>query len=173
MSESEEVSIKIKRTNNNNLVEVKITKSANILELKKVIAEKSGIETNRQSLVYKGKILSDDKTLNEYQVENDHTILLVEKLISTQSNTSTNTSSNSSTSNTARPFTMQAGLGTPGFINTDILRHPVGGNLDLNTAMNLMSNPQVQQAMNEVGFLIFIMSYFVRCLIILKYLTLF
>jgi uncharacterized ubiquitin-like protein YukD len=153
MSEVEEISIKIKRTNNNSLIEVKVSKSATVLELKEVIQEKSGIDANRQSLVYKGKILADDRTLSEYQVENDHTLILVEKVVNSQSTHSSNTGSNTSTS---RPFTMQAGLGTPGIINTDILRHPVGGNMDLNTAMNLMSNPQVQQAMNEVGLILVI-----------------
>lgn len=157
MSEYDEVSIKIKRTNNNSLIEIEITKSATVLELKEVIKEKTGIEQNRQSLVYKGKILADDKTLSEYHVENEHTLILVEKVVNTQSTSSTNTSIN--TSNTNRPFTMQAGLGTPGTINTDILRHPVGGNIDLNTAMNLMSNPEVQQSMNEVGIYIIYQSY--------------
>ncbi len=149
MSESEEITIKIKRINNNTLIEMKIGKSATVLELKEKIQEKTGVDTNRQNLVYKGKVLVDDKTLAEYQVENDHTLIYVEKVGNIQTTTS-NTSGSSTTSTTSRPFTMQAGLGTPGTINTDILRHPISGTMDLNTAMNMLSNPQLQQAMNEV-----------------------
>jgi len=150
MSEVEEITIKIKKTNNSSVFEMKIVKSASVLELKEKIHEKIGVDSNRQSLVYKGKILIDEKTLADYQVENDHTLILVEKVGTTQTTTSNNTSSSSNTVTSSRPFTMQAGLGTPGTINTDILRHPISGNMDINSAMNLMNNPEVQQAMNEV-----------------------
>lgn len=152
MSEVEEISIKIKRTNINTSIDIKIAKESTISELKEIIQEKSGIEPSRQTLVYKGKILVDNKTLNEYSVDNDHSLILVEKAVNTET-ISSSTSSNPNAN--PRPFTMQAGLGTPGVINTDLLRQPIGGgNLDINTAMDMMSNPQVQQAMNEVFIII-------------------
>lgn len=150
MSEVEEITIKIKKTNNSSVFEMKIAKSASVLELKEKIQEKIGVDANRQSLVYKGKILVDDKTLAEYQVDNDHTLILVEKVGNTQTTTNNATSNSSNTVTSSRPFTMQAGLGTPGTINTDLLRHPISGNMDINSAMNLMNNPEVQQTMNEV-----------------------
>jgi len=151
MSEIEEILIKIKRTNSTSLIEIKILKTSTISELKEVIQEKSGIETSRQTLVYKGRILADEKTLSEYSVDNEHSLILVEKAASSQTISSSN-SGHTGNSN-PRPFTMQAGLGTPGAINTDLLRQPIGGTMDINTAMNLMSNPQVQQSMNEVNIL--------------------
>jgi len=149
MSEMEEILIKIKRTNTNNTLEIKITKGSTVSELKEVIQEKSGIEASRQTLVYKGRILSDDKTLIEYSVDNEHSLILVEKAVNTQ--TTSSSTSNQTGNPNPRPFTMQAGLGTPGVINTDLLRQPIGGSMDLNAAMNLMNNPQVQQSMNEVN----------------------
>lgn len=77
----ETINVKIKMTSNNNVYDVTSSKSATILEFKGLVKEKSGLQENEQNLVYKGKILADDKLLSDYGVQNDHTIILVKKYV--------------------------------------------------------------------------------------------
>jgi uncharacterized ubiquitin-like protein YukD len=66
---------------NNTLFDVIISKSATVKELKSSCSEadKSNISSLEQNLVYKGRILADEKLLSDYNIANDHTIILVKK----------------------------------------------------------------------------------------------
>jgi ubiquilin len=140
----DQITIKIKQSSNNVISNVTISKSEKVVELKKAITDITGIDAIKQNLVYKGRILFDDKVLSDYNLENDHTIILVEK------------AGNSSTvqdPNKVLNMPMQTGLGIPGQINTDLLRQPLNtnlGNVDLEGMANLMNNPEVRQNMNAM-----------------------
>jgi len=75
------ITLKIKMSTNNTLFDVIISKSATVKELKSSCSEadKSNISSLEQNLVYKGRILADEKLLSDYNIANDHTIILVKK----------------------------------------------------------------------------------------------
>ena len=75
----EEITIKVKKTNTANIYTVKIKKSDKVIDLKKEIAKQSDLPAEGQNLVYKGKILNDDKTIQDYELQTDHTVILVRK----------------------------------------------------------------------------------------------
>ena len=78
MSE-ENITIKIKMSMNNTTFEVTIAKSATINELKESCKTSSGINPPEQNLVYRGRILVDEKLISDYNIANEHTIILVKK----------------------------------------------------------------------------------------------
>ncbi len=75
------ITLKIKMSTNNTQFEVSISKSSTVKELKNACsdADKSNITPLEQNLVYKGRILADEKLLSDYNIGNDHTIILVKK----------------------------------------------------------------------------------------------
>lgn len=77
------ITLKIKMSTNNTLFDISISKSATVKELKNSCsaADKSNISPPEQNLVYKGRILADEKLLSDYNISNDHTIILVKKYI--------------------------------------------------------------------------------------------
>ena len=58
-----------------------IRKSDTVLKLKEYCKILSNIPEDQQNLLYKGKILLDEKLINFYNIENDHNIILVKKEI--------------------------------------------------------------------------------------------
>ena len=75
----EEIQVKIKMTSNAKVYNVKITKSDTILKLKEEVEKQTQIPPLSQNLVYKGRILVNEKLVSDYNIENDHTIILVNK----------------------------------------------------------------------------------------------
>jgi hypothetical protein len=125
----EEIQVKIKMTSNAQVYTVKIEKSDTILQLKEKLRDITQIEPTSQNLVYKGRILANEKLVSDYNIENDHTIILVKKhtappkpqnipqqtqntsnnTTSTNNpnpntNTNTNTNTNPNPNNNANPF---------------------------------------------------------------------
>jgi len=80
------ITLKIKMSLNNSLFEISISKSATVKELKDACssADKSNVSAPEQNLVYKGRILADEKLLSDYNIANDHTIILVKKYVETK-----------------------------------------------------------------------------------------
>lgn len=74
------VIVKVKQTNTNTNFDIQISTHATVLDLKKSLFEKSGLNESQQNLVYKGRILSDEKLLSDYNIQNDHTIILVKRI---------------------------------------------------------------------------------------------
>ncbi|EDK44145.1 deubiquitination-protection protein dph1 [Lodderomyces elongisporus NRRL YB-4239] len=73
--------------------EVTFDPKITVLELKELIATKSSTPAASQRLIYSGKVLKDDQTVESYKVQNSHTVHLVRS--------STASSSSSSTASTA------------------------------------------------------------------------
>jgi hypothetical protein len=58
---SDTINVKVKMTSNNQVFEISTSSESTILDFKKAISEKSGLTEKEQNLVYKGKILADEK----------------------------------------------------------------------------------------------------------------
>ena len=106
----EEIQVKIKMMLNAQVYTIKIAKSDTILKLKKEVEKQAQIPPEIQNLAYKGRILSNEKLISDFNIENDQTIFLVKKYTSpppsenkpttasTTANTTTNTNINPNTS---------------------------------------------------------------------------
>ncbi|SCV01011.1 LAME_0G13454g1_1 [Lachancea meyersii CBS 8951] len=71
------MSIKINVKSGQNKWDVSIDPTCSVEDLKKAIAEKSEIAPESQRLIYSGKILKDDQTVESYKIQDDHSIHLV------------------------------------------------------------------------------------------------
>ena len=105
-----EIQVKIKMTSNAKVYTIKVLKSDTIQALKEKCEKETSIPPQSQNLVYKGRILSNEKLVSDYKIDNDHTIILVKKHIPSQPNpieskpaptttTNTNSTSNNNTNN--------------------------------------------------------------------------
>ncbi|VDN98853.1 unnamed protein product [Rodentolepis nana] len=74
--------IKIK-TVTNEIIDLQIQSDDTILRVKDRIQEKMGIPKEHQRLIYSGKQLEDDRTLPDYNIQKDSTILLWMRSVST------------------------------------------------------------------------------------------
>ena len=92
-----EVNIKIKETNR--IYNIPIRKSDTILKLKEYCKIISNIPQDQQNLIFKGKILSDEKLINDYNIDNNNDIFLVKKEDPKSVNIPINKTSNNSNPN--------------------------------------------------------------------------
>lgn len=80
MAQNEEtMSVKVKTTGDERY-EITIPTTATVLDLKKVIEKQSkdNVEPSLQRLIYKGRVLKDEKSLQtDYGMQDGHTIILV------------------------------------------------------------------------------------------------
>lgn len=163
MSE-ENINVKVKMTSNNSVYDIQISPTASVLDLKKDLTEKSGLKDNEQNLVYKGKILADDKNLNDYNVQNDHTIILVKKYVATENTTTEDksktetTGTTQNTSNTSDPFSMFGQGGQGGMGGLGGLGQGGMGNVDPSQLNSMLSNPMYMNMMSEVYNIIYIVD---------------
>ena len=75
----EEIEVNIKFSKNNKIYYMLIRKSDTILRLKEYCQKISDIPPSEQNLLYKGKILIDEKLIGDYNIGDNHTILLLKK----------------------------------------------------------------------------------------------
>ena len=73
---------------------IKIRHNSNI---KRKMQKETSIPPQSQNLVYKGRILSNEKLVSDYKIENDHTIILVKKHSASQPTTTENKTNTQST----------------------------------------------------------------------------
>lgn len=69
--------INVKTVSNESYVLQDISCNTLIAELKSQIASRSDVEVARQRLIYRGQVLDDSKSLENYHMENGHTIHMV------------------------------------------------------------------------------------------------
>ena len=75
----EQIEVNIKLAENNQLYTLPIRKSETISKLKEYCKIISNIPQNQQNLLYNGKLLLDDKLISDYNIDNNHNIILVKK----------------------------------------------------------------------------------------------
>lgn len=155
----DKINVKVKMTSNNSTFDISIDKTGTVLDLKKACTEHTQLKETEQNLVYKGRILVDEKTIADYNIMNDHTIILVKKFVpevKAEEKTTTTT-----TSNSVDPFAVfqaqpieggsssglsgLSGLGGMGQSGLGGL-----GGIDPSQLNSMMSNPQYMNMMNEM-----------------------
>jgi UV excision repair protein RAD23 len=88
------------KTMQNQQYSLDVEKTDTVLEVKKKIEAQEKHEVASQKLIFTGKVLEDDKILDEYNIkENDFLVLLVRKITSKPSQTATQTSTPPTTTN--------------------------------------------------------------------------
>lgn len=92
---------------------VTLPPSTTIAELKTKLSELSEIPTERQRLIYSGRVMKDDETLSFYKVQSGHTIHLVKGAASNQraGATSNPTASPGTSAASGIPTNIAAGSG--------------------------------------------------------------
>ena len=75
----EQIEVNIKLASNNKIYNIPIRKLDTILKLKEYYQIISNIPQDKQNLIYEGKILSDEKLINDYNINNNHNIILIKK----------------------------------------------------------------------------------------------
>ena len=95
----EEIEVNIKLEENKRIYNIPIRKSDTVLKLKEYCKIISNIPQNKQNLLYKGKILLDEKLIEDYNIENNHDIILVKKEDLKSANASISQNSNNSNPN--------------------------------------------------------------------------
>ena len=148
------IKIKVKLTSNAKVYDISIQKSDTIQKLKEECEKETTIPVSQQNLVFKGRILTNDKLVSDYGIDNDHTIILVKKhspaepkkeekteekkettnttnTTNTSNTNTTNTNTTNTNANANNPFNMFAGGQMPDL--TGML-----GNIDPNELNNMM-----------------------------------
>jgi len=155
----EEIQIKIKMTSNAQVYTVKVAKNDTILKLKEECEKETKIPPKSQNLVYKGRILANEKLISDYNIENDHTIILVKKhtapaptenkpptTTTTNTNTNTNNNTNTNTNTNTNPNTNNnAGNNQNPFMG-------MGGQMpDLSSLLGNIDPNQINNMMQSMG----------------------
>nr|XP_043640217.1 ubiquitin domain-containing protein DSK2b-like [Erigeron canadensis] len=65
------------RCSNGNKFAVRASLRSTVVDFKDLLAQKCDVPANQQRLIYKGRILKDDQTLDSYGLQADHTIHMV------------------------------------------------------------------------------------------------
>lgn len=131
MSESD-INIIIKTINNENH-NIMINSSSSISSLKSLIRNSTSIEEERQRLIYRGRVLSDESELKDYNIENGHTIHMVarpENFRELQNNANQNTTSTATSTNSTNTNPVNGVADISGILNSLLSRTlPVGTNI--------------------------------------------
>jgi len=90
----DQIEVNIKLATNNQVYNLPIRKTDTILKLKEYCKVLSKIPEDQQNLLYKGNILFDDKLISDYNIENNHDIILAKKGDQKPKNDSLNQNSN-------------------------------------------------------------------------------
>jgi len=126
-----------------------VEKTATVLELKAACVEQTKLKETEMNLVFKGRILVDTNPLAEYNIQNDHTIILVKKFSETKkeekqetnTTTTTNTNQNTLNTNTSNQDAFNMGFNQSGM--------GMGG-MDMGQLSQMMNNPQYMNMMSEM-----------------------
>ena len=165
----DEIPFKIKLSSVGKVYDVSFSISSTILELKQHLASIVGIESQLQTLVFKGKILKDNETLQFYKFEKDITVILVKKAAAPKnegSNPQPNTQTNSQSNTQPNPFgnlndnpfmNMMQGMpdlsamggmmgGMPGMgMNPQAMAQMLSNPMYTNMMSQMLNNPQMMQ----------------------------
>ncbi|KAI3834323.1 hypothetical protein MKX03_030130 [Papaver bracteatum] len=156
---------------------VKTSLGSTVLEFKSVISQHSDVSAEQQRLIYKGRILKDEQTLESYGLQEDHTVHMVRGLPASSANTagSANLGGSNTTSGATRATLNSnegglfrgtnlgasllpglrvnglGGSGVPGMLGTEAEFEQVQQQLTQNPNMmrEIMNMPVMQSLMNN------------------------
>ena len=129
-----EIQIKVKYTKGGvTIKDFTILSDMFIDDLRLIIEEEFKIPPYKQNLIYKGKMLQNEKKIEDYQIQNNDIILLVEKVGETGEKGGLNNIDSQ----------IKAGVGTRGQINYDLLKQPMGYGGNMNQLIEAMKIPEI------------------------------
>ena len=128
-----EINIKIKYNKGEvTLKEFTLLSDMTIDELRLIVEEEFKIPSYKQNLIYRGKMLQNEKKLEDYNISNNDIILLIEKIGEEKEKVGLN------------GVTGQTGVGAVGQINYDLLKRPMAFGGDINQMIEALKMPEVQ-----------------------------
>lgn len=164
-SADSQITFKVK-TSSDSTHSITINDTATVLDLKTKLAGEDfeNIPVERQRLIYSGRVMKNDDALSTYKIKHNNTIHMVKSAASNQQPNQT-PAANTSTS-TPAPTNMASGTANQPFANLTGARYAGFGNglpgldmfgpdggmgapMDEARIQRLMSDPNVQQSMNE------------------------
>jgi hypothetical protein len=77
MEELEEQLNLMIKTVNNDVYNINATHSTSVFDVKHMIRETTSIDVERQRLIYRGKVMVDESSIRDYNIESGHTIHMV------------------------------------------------------------------------------------------------
>ncbi|CAG8817944.1 41341_t:CDS:2 [Gigaspora margarita] len=152
-----EITINVKCSNDQKYI-VTIDTSKTVLEFKQAIAEKCDTTADRQRLIYSGRVLKDNDTLETYKIAEGHTVHMVKSSAPSGSSQAqaSQQSQPATTGNTQTPQQPTgyspnpfAQFGTMGGFNqgTNPYGTPYGG---MQNPMDFLQNPAMMQYMQQM-----------------------
>ncbi|RSL88868.1 hypothetical protein CEP52_015078 [Fusarium oligoseptatum] len=162
-----QITFKVKTSSDSTHV-ITMPETATVLDLKTKLAgeDLENIAVERQRLIYSGRVMKNDDALSTYKIKHNNTIHMVKSAASNQQpNQSTSTPASTSTS-TPAPANMASGTANQPFANLTGARYAGFGNglpgldmfgpdggmgapMDEANIQRIMSDPNIQQSMNE------------------------
>ena len=140
------IQVKIKLTSNAQVYTISVSKSDTIFQLKEKLQGLTQIPPLSQNLVYKGRILANENLISDYNIENDHTIILVKKHTTapqTQNTSQQNLNTSHNTSNTNSIPSTNANSNSNTNVNNNLGNNSnpfMGGIPDLSSFGSLLGN---------------------------------
>ncbi|CEF64880.2 Ubiquitin-associated domain/translation elongation factor EF-Ts, N-terminal and Ubiquitin-like domain and Heat shock chaperonin-binding domain and UBA-like domain and Ubiquitin-associated/translation elongation factor EF1B, N-terminal, eukaryote domain-containing protein [Strongyloides ratti] len=130
--------------------------NSTILDLKKIVNEKTSDPIDKLKFIYSGKILKDTDTLTSIGFKNDQTLHLVVSQSTTTTSTTSNTPKPSTTASTTSGTAPTNATGRPNPFGSLLGASGAGsmvGNMSPEVISNLMNLPVMQNMMNNPGIL--------------------
>lgn len=128
-----EINIKIKYNKGEVILkEFTLLSDMTIDELRLIVEEEFKIPSYKQNLIYRGKMLQNEKKLEDYNISNNDIILLIEKIGEEKEKVGLG------------GVTGQTGVGAVGQINYDLLKRPLAFGGDINQMIEALKMPEVQ-----------------------------
>ena len=128
-----EINIKIKYNKGEVILkEFTLLSDMTIDELRLIVEEEFKIPSYKQNLIYRGKMLQNEKKLEDYNISNNDIILLIEKIGEEKEKVGLS------------GVTGQTGVGAVGQINYDLLKRPMAFGGDINQMIEALKMPEVQ-----------------------------
>ncbi|KYK56747.1 hypothetical protein DCS_03753 [Drechmeria coniospora] len=144
-----QITFKVKTSSDGNHV-ITMAEAATVLELKTKLAgqDLENIPIERQRLIYSGRVMKNDDTLGSYKIKPNNTIHMVKSAASNP----TRPAATSASTPPAIPANMASGTANnplAGLTGARYAGHQMGPPMDEDGMRRMMSDPNVQQAVNE------------------------
>lgn len=127
---SQEVIDIVVKTIDNEVHNFSVETSMGISNLKALIRETMSVEEGRQRLIYRGRVLSDESAIRDYNIESGHTVHMVAR---PANRTDSDASVNDARDNNASVATSQSGAAVPvsSILASNLRSRLAGGDLSM------------------------------------------